>query len=159
MAAWLYQRLRESGIVTSVAAHSYAPTEVGTFTIGAELEPGRVGEALAGIAADVARLADSGPAADDMDRARALLQARWARRMEQMEGRASALAMAEALGGVDLLEREYREMETVTAEDVRRAAERWLDPGAVSGVVYLPDESGRGPHRGDSRPRLCRRRR
>ncbi len=140
--AWLYQRLRDTGIVTSVAAHSYAPTELGTFTIGAELEPGRVADALAGIAADVARLSSAGPTAEDMDRARALLQARWARRMEQMEGRASALAMAEAMGGVDLLEREYRQMETTTAEDVRRAAARWLDPGAVSGVVYLPEDQG-----------------
>ena len=140
--AWLYQRLRDTGIVTAVAAHNYAPTELGTFTIGAELEPERVSEALAGFAADVTRLATTGPTTDDMARARALLQARWARRMEQMEGRASALAMAESLGGVDLLDREYDEMEAVTGEDVRRAAARWLDPGAVSAVVYLPEDRG-----------------
>jgi zinc protease len=140
--SWLYRALREPGIVTTVAAHNYAPTEVGTFSIGAELGPDRVGEAVDGIAAAVQRLATTGPSAEDMERARALLRARWARRMEPMEGRASALAMAEALGDVGLLDRDYDAIDTATAEEVRDAARRWLAPGSVSAVVYLPEDRG-----------------
>jgi zinc protease len=58
--------------------------------------------------------------------------------MEATEGRAMALAWAEALGGIQLLEEQYRQLETVTPAMVQRAAARVLDPGAVSGLVYLP---------------------
>ncbi len=140
--SWLYRRLREQGIVTAVSAQNYAPSEVGTFTIGAELEPERVTEALAGMAACVSELSTAGPSGDDMDRARALLRARWARGMEQMEGRASSLAMAEALGSVDLLDREYESLLATTPEQVRAAAGAWLEPGSVSAVLYLPTGLG-----------------
>ena len=36
--SWLYRSLREPGLVTWVAANNYAPTELGVFSIGAELE-------------------------------------------------------------------------------------------------------------------------
>jgi zinc protease len=140
--SWLYRGLRETGIVTAIAAHNYAPTEVGTFSIGAELGPDRIGAALDAIAEAVQRLAATGPAPEDMARARALLGARWARRLEPTEGRASALAMAEALGGVELLDRDYAAIQAATAEEVRAAARRWLGPDAVSAVAYLPNGKG-----------------
>ncbi|HEU4700313.1 MAG TPA: pitrilysin family protein [Gemmatimonadales bacterium] len=140
--SWLYRALRERGLVTSVGAHNYAPTEVGVFGVTAELEPERVAEALAGIAAAVRRLAVEGPTAEDLARARTLLLARWARQFEGMEGRAMALAAAEALDGYDFLDREYAALEAVTPDDVRAAAEAYLVADAVSGVLYLPEDRG-----------------
>lgn len=140
--SWLYRGLREPGIVTGVSAHNYAPTELGVFGITADLEPERLQDALGGIAAATARLALLGPSEDDLERARTLVLSRWARRLEPMEGRAAALAAAEALGGVEILDREYADLEAATAADVRRAADRYLAPDAVSAVVYLP--RGRG---------------
>lgn len=138
----LYRMLRQPGVATSVGAYHYAPTEVGTFTVGAEFEPPRLGAVLAGAAGAVRHLATDGPSADELERARALLLARWARRMESAEGRASALAAAEALGGLELLDREYAALRAVTAEQVREVAARYLAPDAVAGLVYHPD--GRG---------------
>ncbi len=40
--SWLYRSLRESGIVTWAAAHNYAPTELGVFSVSGELRPERV---------------------------------------------------------------------------------------------------------------------
>ncbi|HEX6644856.1 MAG TPA: pitrilysin family protein [Gemmatimonadales bacterium] len=138
----LYRRLREPGIVTSVSAHYYAPTELGVIAINAELEPERVGDAVTGIAEAVAQLAMSGPREDDLFRARTLLLSRWARRLEPTEGRAMALASAEALDGAEHLDREYAELERVTADRVREAAARWLVPDSPAGVAYHPDERG-----------------
>jgi zinc protease len=140
--SWLYRRLREPGIVTWAAANNYAPTEVGVFSASAELAPDRVTAALDGVAESVARLAMLGPSDEDVERARTLLRARWARRLEAMEGRAASLAAAEALDGFAFLDREYQALGAVRPEDVRLVAERYLDPEAVSGVVYLPDEEG-----------------
>jgi zinc protease len=140
--SWLYRALRETGLVTSITAHYYAPTELGVFGISAELSPDRVTPALDAIAAEVGRLALLGPGAEDLERARTLLRARWARRLEPMEGRAAALAAAEALDGYEFLDREYQALSTVTAGEVRAAAARWLQPDAVSGVLYLPRGEG-----------------
>jgi zinc protease len=140
--SWLHRRLREPGIVTWAAAHNYAPTEVGVFSASAELAPERVSAALDGVAESVARLAMLGPSDEDVERARTLLRARWARRLEAMEGRAASLAAAEALDGFAFLDREYQALGAVRREDVRVVAARYLDPEAVSGVIYLPEEEG-----------------
>ncbi len=140
--SWLYRELLEPGLVTWISSHYYAPTELGLFGIAAELAPGRLSDALAAIAAAVSRLALLGPSAEDLERARTLLRARWARRLESMEGRAAALAAAEALDGYTFLDREYEALDAVRPEDVRAAAARHLQPDAVSAVLYLPDHAG-----------------
>ncbi|MBA3260463.1 MAG: insulinase family protein [Gemmatimonadales bacterium] len=140
--SWLYRSLREPGLVTWVSAHNYTPTELGVFSVTAELEAERLPAVVQGIAGAMARLTMLGPSAEELKRARTLLQARWARRLESMEGRASALAAAEALEDVSLLDREFAELATVTADQVREAAGRHLHPDAVSGVAYLPDGEG-----------------
>jgi len=141
--SWLYRGLRERGVVTWAAAHHYAPTELGVFSVSAELKPARIQEALTGIAEAASRLTLVGPSEDELERARTLLRARWARRLEAMEGRASALAAAEALDDVTLLDREYAAIAALRPEDVRQAAARYLHPDAVSAVAYLPRDQGK----------------
>jgi zinc protease len=140
--SWLYRALREPGIVTGITAHSYAPTEVGVFAVTADLDPERLGQAVDGIAETSARLALAGPSDAELDRARTLLLSRWVRRLEPMEGRAAALATAEALGGIEELEREYAALLAATPAEVRSAARRYLSPESVSAVAYLPKDRG-----------------
>ncbi len=138
-ASWLYRTLREPGVVTSVGAHHYSPTEVGVFSIAADFVPARLDAALEGVADCVTRLRSQGPGEDDIARVRRLLRARWARRLESVEGKAGALAAAEALGGVHLLDEEYDRLLSVEGDEVRRVATEWLAPDAVRAVAYLPD--------------------
>jgi zinc protease len=140
--SWLYRGLRETGLVTSITAHYYAPTELGLFGVAAELSPARVPAALDAIASAVSRLALLGPPQEDLERARTLLRARWARRLESMDGRASALAAAEALDGYQFLDREFDALAAVRADDVRSAASRFLQPDALGAVLYLPTDDG-----------------
>ncbi len=140
--SWLYQGLRETGIASGVSAHHYAPTEIGVFSIDADCESDRVESVVTGIAEATTRLAMSGPAVDDLERARTLLFARWSRRMEEMDGRAAALASAEALGDYRLLDRDFEQLVGASADAVRSAAAAVLDPEAVSAVVYLPPTAG-----------------
>ena len=141
--SWLYRGLREPGLVSWVAAHNYAPTELGVFSVAAELDPDRLPDVVDGVAQAVARLTLVGPGAEELERARTLVRARWARRLESMEGRASVLAAAEALEDFTLVDREYEALLRVTPEEVREAAGRYLHPDGVSGVAYLPE--GEGP--------------
>jgi zinc protease len=138
----LYRALRESGIVTSVSAHNYSPTELGVFSINADLSPDNLALAVERIAECVARLSLVGPDTEELMRARTLLLARWAKRLEAMEGKASAIAAAEALEDVSFLDREYAALERLGPEAVREAAARYLFPDSVAGVVYLPETEG-----------------
>ena len=140
--SWLQRSLRETGLVISVSAHNYTPTELGVFSVTADLEADRALPALEGIASAVSRLALLGPSEADLDRARTLLLTRWARRLESMEGRASALAAAEALESVDVLDREYAAVSRATAADIRTVAGRYLDPESVAALAYLPRNRG-----------------
>jgi zinc protease len=140
--SWLYRAVRAPGLATGVSAYNYAPTEVGVFSVSAELEAERVPAALAEIAANVQALRAGAPGADDIERARALLLTRWARRLESMDGRASALAEAEAMRDVALLDEEFTRLAAVTAAEVRAVAERYLRPDSVGAVVYLPEDRG-----------------
>jgi zinc protease len=140
--SWLYRALRETGIVTSVSAHNYAPTELGVFSISADLVPEKVPAAIDLIAEAVSRLTLLGPEPEDLERARTVFQARWARQLESMEGKASAVAAAEALEDVSFLDREYEALTGVTGDDVRSAAGRYLQPDNVAAVAYLPEGEG-----------------
>lgn len=140
--SWLYRSLREPGIVTWAAAHNYAPTELGVFSVSGELRPEQLEAAVAGVAETIARLTLTGPTEDDLERASTLVRARWARRLESMEGRASALASAEALEDVGLLDREYARLAEIDVSEVREVAARYLAPDAVAGVAYLPSGAG-----------------
>lgn len=140
--SWLYQALRETGLATSASAYHYSPTELGVFSIGADFEPDRLDVVLGAVGGAVARLAADPPPEEDIERARTLALTRWARRMESMEGRAAALAHAEALQGIDLLNREYAALSATSAREVREAVSRFLTPDAISAVVYHPRDRG-----------------
>jgi zinc protease len=140
--SWLYRALRQEGIVTSVSAHNYTPTELGVFSVSADLTPEKLPQAVERIAESVSRLTLLGPSPDELERARTLLRARWARQLESMEGKGSAFAAAEALDHVSFLDREYEALGSVGPDEVRSAATRYLQPDNVSAVAYLPTGEG-----------------
>ena len=140
--------------MTWVAAHNYAPDRAGRLQRErASSRPERLDAALDGHRRGRSPgWRWSGRRADELERARTLVRARWARRLESMEGRASALAAAEALEDVGLLDREYALLAEIDPAQVREAAARHLAPDAVVGVAYLPADAGSGPHRRRARP-------
>ena len=97
-------------MVSSIGAWSYTPTEVGVFGVSMDLDPIRVSEAVRLVAREVRMLALEGPGSDELERARILLRAQWARRFESADGRAMELAAAQTLEDVTLLDREYQRL-------------------------------------------------
>jgi zinc protease len=134
----LAMALREPGLATGVGASLLAPAEIGLFTLGATLDPRHLDAALEAMARETAELAAEGPSTDDLERARALLLAGRARTLESAEGQASALATAEALRDVALLDEEEARLRGLTGAEVQAAAARWLEPGSVAALALLP---------------------
>ncbi len=134
--SWLQQSLRNSGIVSSVSAYQFAPTELGVFGVGASLEPDKVEAAVATVGAALRRLAFEGPSEDDIERARSVMLTRRARSIEPTDGRAASLAAAEALRDIELLDEEAARLEEVGRDDVVEAVGRWIDLDATGAVFY-----------------------
>lgn len=140
--AWLYRALRETGLATSAGAHFYAPTELGLLGISAECEPERMEEVIREAGKQVTRLVDGDAKAEDLARAKTLMLTRWVRRLESMDGRATALAEAEGLTHYGYLDQEYAALEAVTLKQVRDVAARYLEPGRIAGLAYHPEGAG-----------------
>ena len=138
----LYRALREPGLVGSVSAFSYSPTEVGVFGVAMDLAPERIPDALSGVGRVIGRLADEGPDVDSLERARTLLKVRWARRFESADGRANELAAWHALGGLHRLDEEYEALLATTPDQVRDVVRKHLDPGSAAAVTYTPRDRG-----------------
>jgi len=135
----LYRGLRIPGLANSAHATHYTPTEVGVFDISLESDPERLDDAVTRCAGLVAHLSERGPAAQELERSRSLIAARWSRQFEAMDGRAAALCEAEALGGYQLADELYDRTMTVSATDVQRSVGQYLDPAGACAVFYLPD--------------------
>ena len=137
-ASRLYRAVRERQLAASVSAYNYTPTERGVFVIHAETPPSATADAVRAIWSQLAELHETGAGSLDLERARNILDARWVRRLETMEGQANYLAEWEALGdwtlGADYLER----LHSATPEQVTNAVREHLRPDAAAVAVYRP---------------------
>ena len=137
----LYRHLRAPGLAARATGSHYTPTEVGVFDIDIEADADRVEPAIERALALVQHLAEGEPTEPELRRARGLLLTGWSRRMESMDGRATALCEAEALGDYRLVDLLAERTLAVSADEVRAVVEQWLDTSVTCGVVYLPRTS------------------
>ncbi len=138
-ASRLYRAVRERQLASSVSAYDYSPGDVGVFVLHAETPPEHALEAARATWAQLRSLLDEGVGAHELERARRLLEARWLRRMETMEGQASYLASWEAAGGWQLGERYLTTLLTARESQVTEVVRRYLIPDRAALVVYRPE--------------------
>ena len=140
-ASRLYRAVRERKLASSVSAYDYTPTSIGVFVIHAESPAERAAEAARAIWAQVRALREHGPSEDELTRAKRIYEARWVRRLEDMEGQANYLAEWEALGDWGLGDDYLRRTLAVTTDDIQALARRFLDPDQAGVIVYRPKDS------------------
>ena len=134
----LYRAVRERKLATSVSAYDYTPTEIGIFVMHAEGPPEHTASAARNIWAQLTDARERGFGDAELERARQLLEARWIRRLETMEGQANYLAEWEALGDWRLGERELDRLLTASAAEVTDAVRRHLTDDTAGVLVYRP---------------------
>ena len=138
-ASRLYRSVRDRALAASVTASNYTPTELGVFVIHADGPPAASGDALRAIWAEVRDLREHGATPDEMFRARRLIEARFARALETMEGQANWLADWEALGDWQLGLEHYDRRMAVEPREIAAVTDRWLGLDAAAVVSYRPD--------------------
>ena len=134
----LYRAVRERKLATSVSAYDYTPTELGVFVVHAEGPPEKSIEAARNVWAQLADVRANGFGDEELNRARQLLEARFVRRLETMEGQANFLAEWEALGDWQMGERELERQLSASASEVSDAVRRHLTESAAGIVAYRP---------------------
>lgn len=138
-ASRLYRNVRERGLVSSISAYNYTPTEIGVFGISAEASPDETSTALEAIAHEVARIREDGIQPEELTRAKNILEARMLRRFETVEGQANLLADWQALGDWRLADRYLEEILSADVDDLRRVARRHLSLERATVLEYRPE--------------------
>lgn len=137
-ASRLYRAVRERELAASVAAHNYTPDQIGVFVVHSEGPPPTAREAARGVWEQLRAVRQEGVGKDELWRVRRLLEARWIRQLETMEGQANYLARWEALGEWTLGDRFLERLLTVTPDMVADAARRHLAPERGAMLAYRP---------------------
>jgi len=136
----LYREVKQDkGLVHSVDASAFTPLDPGLFFVSAALDPGKVPQALPALLTEAFRLRGAGPTAAEMAKARLNIEAAFVRSRATVEGQAGQLGYFQCIRGDYQLERDYlTRIGTVTPEDVRRVAERYLTPANMTAALLTP---------------------
>jgi len=140
-AARLVRATRDRRLVASIAAYNYTPTEIGVFVVHASAPKEKAAEAARTIHDQLRRVRAGEITADEVERARQLVEAQWLRRLEAADGQANFLGAWELAGG---WEKGIAYQEALLATDaaaVTDVANRWLDPAQASLAVYRPRDA------------------
>jgi zinc protease len=136
-ASRLYRAVRERRLASSVSAYNFTPVELGVFLVHLECEPHLAADAVRATWAQLRELRD-GITPAELARLQRIVEARWLRRLETMEGQASYLAEWEAAGDWTLGDAYLERLLAADPASVAEAFARHVDPGQAGTVVYRP---------------------
>jgi zinc protease len=137
----LYQEVREKrGLAYSVYDGLVWLNHTALFLGGTATRADRTGETLDLIEKEIHRLADDGPTADELAKAKASLNASFALNLDTSSKIAGLLVQLQLDNlGIDYFSRRPEMIDAVTLDDARRVAKRLLDGGLLVTVVGRPD--------------------
>ena len=136
-ASRLYRAVRERRLASSVSAYNFTPVELGVFLVHLECEPHLTADAVRATWAQLGALRD-GVTAAELARLQRIIEARWLRRLETMEGQASWLAEWEAAGDWRLGDAYLERLLSADPVEVTDAFTRHVRPEQAGTVVYRP---------------------
>jgi zinc protease len=136
----LYREVREKrGLAYSVHDSLLWLNHASLFLGGTATRADRAGETLDLIQSEIRRLADSGPTADELAKAKSYLKSSFVLGLDTSSKIASLLVQMQLDDlGIDYIERRGGMIDAVTLDDARRVAKRLLDGGLLVTVVGRP---------------------
>jgi zinc protease len=137
----LFREVREKrGLAYSVSDSLVWLDHSALFLGGTAPRADRAGETLELIDKEIRRLAENGPTADELAKAKAYLNGAFALNLDTSSKIAALLVQLQCDGlGIDYFARRPEMINTVTLDDARRVAKRLLDGGLLVTVVGRPE--------------------
>ena len=140
-ASRLYRAVRERQLAASVFSANYTPTQLGVFQIHAEGPPETVADAARAIWRQVDEVRKGMLTQLEVERADRIVEARWLRRFETMEGQANYLAEWEALGDWQLGDEYISRVISLDNNDLTDVARQYLTEDKAAAVIYRPESA------------------
>jgi len=136
----LYREVREvRGLAYSVYSTLLPLNHAALFVSGTATRGDRAGQSLELVEQEIRRLAETGPTAEELARAKSYLKGAYALRFDtssKIAGQLVAIQMDDL--GIDYIKTRNSRVEAVTLADVKRVAKRLLDGGLLVTVVGRP---------------------
>jgi zinc protease len=124
------------GLVYSVYSYLLPLDATALLMGGTQTRADRADETLELIQAEIKRLIDAGPAAEELDKAKSYLKGAYALNFDTSSKIAGQLVQIQLDDlGIDYIERRNGLIEKVTLDDIKRVAKRLLDGGILVTVV------------------------
>jgi len=145
--SWLTEEVREKrGLAYSVYSYLIPFDHAGLIMGGVATENSRMGQSLALIKEQWARMRDQGPDQQTLDDAKTYLVGSFPLMLESTTATADLLVRIQRDNlGIDFLDRRNDFVRAVTLADVQRVAKRLLDPAALAVVVVGKPEGVGAP--------------
>ncbi len=136
----LYKEVREArGLAYSVYSSLVPLDYAALFMSSTATRADRATQTLDVVEQEIHRIAETGPTADELDKAKSFLKGSFALRFDTSSNIASQLVLIQLDDlGIDYINRRNALVEAVTLDDVRRVAKRLLDGGLLVTVVGRP---------------------
>jgi len=137
----LHRRLVSEGeMATEVHGGAVPLREPGLYELWADAREGRTAAALLRVMdEEIGRLVDEPVPEEELDKSKNRLELSFLRGLETAGGKADQIGFfATVLGDVSGVFRQLEEFRAVTAEDVRRVADRYLTPRRRTALTVLP---------------------
>jgi zinc protease len=137
----LYEEVREKrGLAYSVFDSLVWLDHTAVFIGSTATRSDRTGETLGLIEKEIHRLAENGPTAEELAKAKAYLNSSYVLNLDTSSKIASMLVQLQLDDlGVDYFQRRSQMIDSVTLEDARRVSKRLLDNGLLVSVVGKPE--------------------
>ena len=139
----LVARLKNQlGLVHSIGASAFTPRGPGLFEITADITPENVKKVLTAILVELSRVKDEEISTQELKRAKTQLLTDFIYSQETMEGEARKLGVFQVLAGDAEKEAEYIDrVKAVTAEELKKVAQKYLDTKRLNVSVVFPETS------------------
>jgi zinc protease len=131
--------VRDRQLASSVSSWHYTAGDIGVFVAHAEAPAEHARAAAQQMWRELQAAREVGFRRSEVARAQGILEARWLRRLETMDGQATYLAAWEADGGIDRASQYYDRLLSLTPDDLQQATTQYLDPAQASVVSVRPD--------------------
>jgi len=140
MSSRLFQRVREeSGLVYSIFTTSMHYTDCGNMSTFFSCSTSNLQRVVDAVAREFSRIKVDGLEPGELDRSKKLIKGATVRRLESMENRMFRLGEAYSkTGTVKPMEEMFKEMESVTEDEVMAIAERIMRPETLCVAMHGP---------------------
>ena len=133
----------ELQLLTHVQAYAYTPRDPGLLVISASATPDKLEAAVEAMMVEVLRLGVGNVAADELRRAKTIVESDAVYQKETVQGQARKLGFYHTVaGGAEYEQRYNRRVTGTTADQLRQVAARHLVPGGLTVSVAGPTDGG-----------------